>query len=131
VAGHGFSAEVEYVLIVASLQTQVVSDRRYDRIVESRRVEAKPRPLPVLYLGTADTILRKLTEHPEQAVRVRTYQHGDVASLKAAADSLRVLEIIDEEVCKGNPSRANQVHRGWRWRRLRGLGDREPPPRSG
>lgn len=83
---------------MASLQRHVVKGRTYWRIVESRRVNGKPRAVPVLYLGTADVLLERLLEVPASACRIRTYQHGDVAALKAAADRLDVVSIIDKHV---------------------------------
>jgi len=83
---------------MASLQRHVVNGRTYWRIVESRRVNGKPRPVPVLYLGTADSLLQRLLEAPAGQLRIRSYQHGDVAALKAAADRLGVVSIVDRHV---------------------------------
>jgi transposase len=60
----------------------------------------KPRPVPVLYLGSADDLLNRLLEAPGGALRVQSFQHGDVAALKAAADRLGVVSIIDRHVGK-------------------------------
>jgi transposase len=83
---------------MASLQRHVVNGRTYWRIVESRRVNGKPRAVPVLYLGTADALLDRLLENPAGGVRVRSFQHGDVAALAAAAERLRVANLIDKQV---------------------------------
>jgi transposase len=85
---------------VASLQKHVVGGRTYWRIVESRRIGGKPRAVPILYLGTADALLEKLLTAPAGRLRVRSFQHGDVAALKAAADRLGVVDIIDRHVSK-------------------------------
>lgn len=85
---------------MASLQRHVVKGRTYWRIVESRRINGKPRAVPVMYLGTADSLLQRLLEAPAGRLRIRSYQHGDVAALKAAADRLGVVSIIDEHVAK-------------------------------
>jgi len=89
-----------YTQIMASLQRHVVKGRTYWRIVESRRVNGKPRAVPVMYLGSADSLLQRLLEAPTGRLRIRSYQHGDVAALKAAADRLKVVSIIDEHVSK-------------------------------
>jgi transposase len=47
------------------------------------------------YLGTADSLLQRLLEAPAGRLTVRSYQHGDVAALKAAADRLGVVSLID------------------------------------
>lgn len=83
---------------MASLQRHVVKGRTYWRIVESRRVKGKPRAVPVLYLGSADMLLQRLLEAPAGRLRIRSFQHGDVAALKAAADRLGVVSIIDRHV---------------------------------
>lgn len=85
---------------MASLQKHVVGGRTYWRIVESRRINGKPRAIPVLYLGTADALLEKLLTAPAGKMRIQSFQHGDVAALKAAADRLKVVDIIDKHVSK-------------------------------
>lgn len=89
---------ITYTQIMASLQRHVVKGRTYWRIVESRRVNGKPRAVPLLYLGSADSLLQHLLEAPAGRLRIRSYQHGDVAALKAAADRLGVVGIIDKHV---------------------------------
>ncbi len=83
---------------MASLQKHRVAGRTYWRIVESRRIRGKPRPVPLLYLGSADDLLNRLLQAPQGELRIRSFQHGDVAALKAAADRLGVVEIIDRHV---------------------------------
>ena len=83
---------------MASLQKHVVQGRTYWRIVESRRIDGKPRAIPIMYLGTADKLLERLLEAPAGRLRIRSFQHGDVAALKAVADRLDVVSIIDKHV---------------------------------
>ena len=83
---------------MASLQRHVVKGRTYWRIVESRRVNGKPRALPVLYLGSADALLERLRAEPTGRWRIRSFQHGDVAALTAAAERLRIAALIDKHV---------------------------------
>lgn len=83
---------------MASLQRHVVKGRTYWRIVESRRINGKPRAVPVLYLGTADALLRRLLEAPAGRLRIRSFQHGDVAALTAAAERLGIVSLIDKHV---------------------------------
>jgi transposase len=87
-----------YTQNMASLQKVRVQGRTYWRIVESRRVHGKPRPVPVLHLGTADALLDRLLRAPEGRLRLRSFQHGDVAALKAIADRLDVVRTIDRHV---------------------------------
>ena len=83
---------------MASLQKHRVAGRTYWRIVESRRIGGKPRPVPLLYLGSADELLKRLLETPQGELRIQSFQHGNVAALKAAADRLDVVSIIDRHV---------------------------------
>jgi transposase len=83
---------------LASLQKHRVGGRTYWRIVESRRIRGKPRPVPLLYLGSADDLLNRLLQAPQGELRIQSFQHGDVAALKAAADRLDVISIIDRHV---------------------------------
>jgi transposase len=83
---------------MASMQRVRVGGRSYWRIVESKRVNGKPRAVPILHLGTADALLNRLLRAPDQELRVRSFQHGDVAALKAVADRLGVVSIIDRHV---------------------------------
>ena len=48
--------------------------------------------MPLLYLGSADELLNRLLQAPQGELRIRSFQHGDVAALKAAADRLGVVE---------------------------------------
>jgi transposase len=83
---------------MASLQKHRVAGRTYWRLVESRRIGGKPRPVPLLYLGSADDLLNRLLAAPQGELRLQSFQHGDVAALKAAADRLEVIASIDRHV---------------------------------
>jgi transposase len=83
---------------MASLQKVKVGRQSYYRIVESRRINGKPRPVPILHLGTADQLLQRLLAHREPQLTVRSYQHGDVAALKAMADRLGLVALMDRHL---------------------------------
>ncbi len=83
---------------MVSLQRVRVKKYTYWRIVESRRVNGKPRAIPVMHLGTADALLERLLQAPQGRLRVRSFAHGDVAALKAVADRLDVVALIDRHV---------------------------------
>ena len=87
-----------YTQIMASLQRVRVKGHTYWRIVESRRIDGKPRAIPLLHLGSADALLDRLLHAPEGHLRLRSFRHGDVAALKAVADRLGIVEIIDRHV---------------------------------
>ncbi len=85
---------------MASIQKNRVGGRTYWRIVESRRVNGKPRPVPIMHLGTADALLDRLLHAPAGRLRLRSFRHGDVAALLAAALRLDVVALIDRHVPK-------------------------------
>jgi transposase len=87
---------------MASLDRIRKNNRSYWRIVESRRVNGKPRPVPVMYLGTADELLERLLGAKDGRLRLKSFQHGDVAALKAMADRLDVVSIIDRHITKSS-----------------------------
>lgn len=85
---------------MASLQKYSVGGRIYYRIVESRRVNGKPRPIPIMHIGSAEELVNRLLSSSGAAgpSRIRSYQHGDVAALKAMADRLAIAPMIDRHV---------------------------------
>lgn len=78
---------------MASLQARRVRGHTYWHIVESRRVNGKPRPVPVAYLGKAGDILARLTA--ADSLRIRSSSHGAVAALWHLAQELDVAGTID------------------------------------
>lgn len=93
---------------MASLQRHVVQGHTYWRIVESRRVNGKPRAVPLLYLGTADALLDRLLSAPSGRLQIRSFQHGAVAALTAAAQRLGIVSLIDRHVLQ-QPHRVPSV----------------------
>jgi len=83
---------------MVSLQKVKTGKRTYWRIVESRRVNGKPRPIPILHLGTAEQLMDRLLTAPKGHLMVESFQHGDVAALKAVADRLRVERILERHL---------------------------------
>lgn len=85
---------------MASLQRKSSRGYTYWQIVESRRVNGKPRPIVLLHLGTADSLLRRLSESPSRAVKARVLQFGAVAALWNLAAELDLPAIIDRQAPK-------------------------------
>lgn len=82
---------------MASLQQKKSGKYKYWYIVESRRVNGKPRPLVLEYLGTADKLLRRL-QGMERPGKVKSYSHGAVAALLEVVASLQLPSIINKHV---------------------------------
>ena len=72
--------------MMATLQARTVKGNTYWYIVESRRVDGKPRPIVLAYLGKADDLLEKLQTH--SSVAVKSYSHGAIAALLALVAEL-------------------------------------------
>lgn len=81
-----------------SLQKYSVKGHEYYRIVESRRIKGKSRPIPILHIGTREDLIQRLLNPGQERMSIRTFQHGDVACLKTIADRLDVVGIIDRHV---------------------------------
>lgn len=95
---------------MASLQCVRSNGRAYWRIVESRRVNGKPRPIPVAYLGRADDILARL--RAAETMRVQSRSHGAVAALYSVAQELDIAGAIDSYLANhGRRLRPSQVKR--------------------
>jgi len=83
---------------MASIQKYKSRGHTYWHIVESRRVDGKPRPVPVLYLGTANDLLARLREQGN--LRVSSLSHGAVAAVWAQAEELGIARSIDASLAK-------------------------------
>lgn len=87
---------------MASLQQKTSHGQKYWYIVESRRVNGKPRPVVLEYLGKADTLLERLQELKEPGP-IKSYSHGAVAALLRIARELDIVEIINQHVRSPRP----------------------------
>lgn len=85
-----------YTLNMASIQAKTSRGQKYYYIVESKRVNGKPRPVVVEYLGKPETLLQRL--RGGSTLRLRSYAHGHVATLLAIAEHLQVVETINAHV---------------------------------
>lgn len=81
---------------MATLQKRKSRGHTYWSIVESRRVNGKPRPIILEYLGTAEQLLKRLSEGVPQ--KVRSYSHGAIAVLLKIAEELQIVDIINKYV---------------------------------
>lgn len=81
---------------MATLQKRVTKGHSYWSIVESRRINGKPRPVILEYLGTAESLLKRLTEGIPK--KVRSYSHGAVWVMLDIAEELEVVEAINRHL---------------------------------
>lgn len=83
---------------MATLQKRRSRGHNYWSIVESRRVNGKPRPIILEYLGSAEQLLKRLTLGIPK--KVRSYTHGDVAVLLNIAEEIKIVETINKHIEK-------------------------------
>ncbi len=93
---------------MASIQPKTVNGRKYWQIVQSQRVNGKPRPIVLEHLGTADSLLKKLKGSKRGSLTVKSYSHGLVSVLLAVAKKLNVVQLINDEVKSQRPYFAEQ-----------------------
>jgi len=67
-----------------------------DWFVESRRVNGKPRPVVLAYLGKADDLLKRL--QGLQSYKLKSYSHGAVSALIDVAAKLDIVGILNKHV---------------------------------
>lgn len=88
---------------MATIQKRKSRGQTYWYIVESRRVNGKPRPITLAYLGKAEDLLLRLSE-PQRAQTFKSYSHGDTCALLKAAEELDVVKIINQYIPVLEPS---------------------------
>jgi transposase len=89
---------------MASIHSKISRGQKYWYIVESRRVNGKPRPIVLCYLGKANDLLVRL-QGIISSIQLKSYSHGLVATMLQVAHKLDVCSIINQYV----KSSRNQV----------------------
>jgi hypothetical protein len=88
-----------YYPYMASIVGKRRGKQTYYYLVESARVQGKPRIVSQQYLGSADEVIAKLSETPAgQPVRSRHKRFGDLAAVWSMLVRLDVAGIVDEVV---------------------------------
>ena len=81
---------------MASLQKRTVKGIEYWSLVESRRVNGKPRPVVIEYFGNAKAFAEKLMNSRNENKVLKSYSHGDTFALMKIAEMLGVESILDD-----------------------------------
>ena len=81
---------------MARLQRRFVRGHAYYYLVESRRIQGRPRPVILQYLGSADTLWQRLQQASAPPLRAQVRSWGGVAALYDLAQQLQLIELIDE-----------------------------------
>lgn len=82
---------------MASIRRQKIGNRTYWQIVESHRVNGKPKPKVIKHLGTTEKLLA-LIDGQDKSVDgyvFRSFSHGDVAALLKVAEDTGLLSAMD------------------------------------
>ena len=88
-----------YYLDMASIVGKKQGGKTYYYLVESARVNGKPRIVSQRYLGSAAEIEARLSESgPGEPDRTRHLGFGDLAAVWAILDRLGVIDIVDDVV---------------------------------
>lgn len=80
---------------MASIQSRMCRGHKYWYIVESRRINGKPRPIVIESLGTTANLIERLQGEKSQSP-FKPYSHGAVAALLVLAKKLDVVSIINK-----------------------------------
>lgn len=80
--------------LMATIQAKNTNGHKYWYIVESRRVNGKPRPVVLEYLGKADDLLRRL-QGTKGSYKLKSYEHGLAAKLLDVASTLDLCNVLN------------------------------------
>lgn len=83
---------------MATIQSKMSRGHKYWYIVESRRVNGKPRPIVLEYLGKAENLLKRLQQGIGERLKVKSHSHGTVAALLVVARNLDIISVINRYV---------------------------------
>lgn len=80
---------------MASIQAKMHGGRKYWCIVESKRINGKPRSTVIEYLGTADALLVRLQKNGG-IKKIKSFSHGCVGALLSLAKKLDIVSTINK-----------------------------------
>ena len=81
---------------MASLQKRTVKGIDYWSLVESRRVNGKPRPVVIEYFGNTKKFAQWLMNGRNENKVLKSYSHGDTFALMKIAEKLGIEAILDD-----------------------------------
>ena len=80
---------------MASLQKKIVKGIEYWSLVESKRINGKPRPIVIEYFGNTKSFAEKLMNGRNENKILKSYSHGDTYALMKIAQRLDIEHILD------------------------------------
>lgn len=91
--------QIVYYLDMASIVGKKQGNKTYYYLVESARVNGKPRIVSQQYLGSADEIAERLTgTGPGEPARVQSRSFGALAAVWSVIERIDIAGIIDDVV---------------------------------
>lgn len=91
-----------------SLQKKLIKGNTYWYITTSKRINGKPTPIILKYLGTIENILKQSTLSEDGSVKYKSYSHGAVYALWKIAEKYNILNIM-RKYFKSNSRSGNDV----------------------
>lgn len=82
---------------MATIQAKISRGNKYWYIVESRRVNGKPRPVVLEYLGKAGDLLKRL-RGLQDGYKIKSFAHGAVSAMLNISHNLEIPSIINKHV---------------------------------
>src|SRR5450756_1005119 len=97
-----------YYLVMASIVGKRQGNQTYYYLVESARVDGKPRIVSQQYLGSSVEVMAKLAgSSAGEPVRTQHKSFGDVAAVWSVLERLDVAGVIDAVVCRRSDAAAS------------------------
>lgn len=81
---------------MASLQKRTVKGKEYWSIVESKRINGKPRPIVIDYIGNTKKLLERIQNSSVKGCALKSFSHGDTYAMLTIAKKIGVETILDE-----------------------------------
>jgi len=92
---------------MATIQAKTSRGHKYWYIVESQRINGKPRPIVLAYLGKPEDLLKRLQGLCGHG-KLKSYSHGGVCALLEVARQLDIATIINRYVKSSRSYRATK-----------------------
>ena len=89
---------------MATLQKKIVKGNTYWYITTSKRINGKPTPIVLKYLGTIENILKQSTLSEDGSLKYKSYSHGGVYALWKIAEKYNILKIMQKYFKDNNRS---------------------------
>ena len=98
VYNNAVNSEIVGCVYMASLQKRTVKGIDYWSLVESKRINGKPRPVVIEYFGNTKSFVEKLINSRNENKILKSYSHGDTRALMKIAENLGIEQILDDVI---------------------------------